>query len=118
MKQAGAVVILALAALVLTGQAGSGKVVEAERFLVRDPTGTIRAELGFMAADGSVELHLADKGGKHRVSLHVNPDGSAGLGAIDKDGKTVRITLGLTPAGLPKRASINNIDNSTLVGVG
>ena len=89
LKATGAVAMIILAGVMLLGQAGPAKVVEAEKFVVRDANGTIRAEL-FGATDGAAELHLADKDGIHRLSVHVNPDDSAGVAILDKDGKTVR----------------------------
>jgi hypothetical protein len=66
LKATGAVAVIILAGLLLMGQAGPTKVVEAEKFVVRDAKGTIRAEL-FGTASGAAELHLADKDGIQRL---------------------------------------------------
>ena len=82
-----------LSSLLLMGQTGPAKVVEAQKFSVRDANGVVRAQLG--VAGGTVELNLADKGGMQRLSVHVDPDGSPGLMLIEKDGKTVRGEMSL-----------------------
>jgi hypothetical protein len=71
--------------LVQTTSAKVGKVLEAERFVLRDADGTSRAELGVM--DGASILLLNDKDGKPGVALSVLPDGPRTVSLLDKDGK-------------------------------
>jgi hypothetical protein len=81
-KRIGGLVLLVVAALVFLGQARqSAPVVEAQRFLIRDPnTGTGRAALSLLQ-DGSVGLSMtaldgkslslsADAGGKREQMVH------------------------------------------------
>ncbi len=42
-------------------------------------------KLGVLS-DGSVHLHLADKGGKPRATLTVEPEGSPAMVLLDKGG--------------------------------
>ncbi len=63
-----------------------GKVLEAERFVLRDADGKNRAELGVM--DGASILFLNDKDGKPGVALSVLPDGPRMVTLLDKNGKT------------------------------
>jgi len=53
----------------------SARIVEAERILIRDDGGRIRAALG-LAADGASTLALADREGTLRATLTVGPDGA------------------------------------------
>ncbi|MEE8492448.1 MAG: tetratricopeptide repeat protein [Nitrospirales bacterium] len=84
----GSVVLVGMAALVLMGQATPtkvAKVVEAEKFVLRDSSGKIRAGLS-VGSDGKVGLAFADKDGKIRAGLGITSDGSPGLALADKDG--------------------------------
>src|SRR3954469_1842395 len=94
------------------------KVLQAERFVVVDPAGKLRAVLGLAAddslslrlydqagkqrlalgvlADGSPSLLLKDPAGKPRAGLLVKADGSPSLGLYDQAGKQ-RLTLGILP---------------------
>ncbi len=64
------------------------KVVEAERFVVRDENGAVRAELGPNLL--GYGLHLFDADGKTRASLAMGPQPlqSVGLKLSDTGGKT------------------------------
>lgn len=87
LKRTGVAALAAIAAVMLMGQALPSKVtklVEAEKFLVRDTAGNPRAWLGFL------------------------PDGSPGLNLIDKDGN-IRMTVGMTPQDTP---SLNLYDTA------
>lgn len=81
LRRVGAAGLLVLSALVLTAQtppAYVSRVVEAERFVVRDAKGTTRAAIG-LAPDGSASLALYDRQGDSRAGLIVRPDGSPGV---------------------------------------
>lgn len=75
------------------------KVVEAEKFIVRDANGTARAELGLN--DSEPTLALFDSKGNRRSRLAVFPDGSSSLWLYDKDG-TARAVLRVRPDGEPQ----------------
>ncbi|HWX24518.1 MAG TPA: hypothetical protein VN083_05720 [Vicinamibacteria bacterium] len=92
--------LLALAALPLMGQAKGGaargtgnKTVEAQHFVVRDEQGQIRAQMG-VNANGGVGLGFI---GQNRLTMGVGLDGAA-LSVIDSSGKT-RILLAIRPDG-------------------
>jgi mono/diheme cytochrome c family protein len=74
------------------------KVVEAERFVLREAGGKPRAELGFN--DGEPSLALFDDRGNRRAGLSVATDGSSSLSLYDKDGKR-RVVLHVRPDGEP-----------------
>ncbi len=83
------VTLAVVAAMVILAQATPtkfGKVLEAERFVLRDTNGSIRAELGFI--DGASVLLLNDKDGKPGVALSVLPDGPRRISLLDRDGRT------------------------------
>ena len=64
MKRIGGIVLLIVAAVVSMGQVGAAPVVEAQRFLIRDPnTGKGRAALSLLP-DGSVGLSITALDGK------------------------------------------------------
>lgn len=73
LKLAGAVIMIAIAAVLLMGQATPSKVVEvveAQRFILRDSKGRNRGGLQVMD-DGRPILHLADENGLTRAELVV-----------------------------------------------
>src|SRR5256884_9549884 len=80
------------------GQAIQGvpKAMEAERFVLRDTGGRVRAALG-MEADGSVGLWLLDSAGKTRAGVGVSREGSPGVALPAQTGKP-RLPLNLTDA--------------------
>lgn len=73
----------------------SAEVVEAERFVLRTPSGETRGEWR-MGESGSSELVLQDANGRSRVRLGLLPDGSTGLSFADGSGNS-RAALGLLP---------------------
>ncbi len=85
-KRAASLGLVVIAALVLMGQAvpKGAMVVEAEKFVVLDTGGKMRAGLGTLP-NGAVVLGFWDKDGKARVRLGVEPDGSSSLGLYDKN---------------------------------
>jgi len=95
----GTAALLAIAALLPRlhpgehGQRNIEKVVEAERFVVRDATGAVRAELA-VEGRGAASLSLFDRDGEHRVRLR-----PSGLYLSDSGG-TQRAALHLTPGAL------------------
>lgn len=91
LKRAGLVVLAGIAALVLMGQAKPDKVaevVEAEKFVLREPSGKLRASLG-VGADDVASLSLMDRVEKPHAVLAASRDGSAALIFYDKDGKSI-----------------------------
>ena len=73
LKLAGAVIMIAIATVLLMGQATPSKVVEvveAQRFILRDSKGINRGGLQVMD-DGRPILHLADENGLTRAELVV-----------------------------------------------
>jgi mono/diheme cytochrome c family protein len=95
-----AVVLLFLVAFVPhAGQARpepGRRVVKAERFVLCDPEGRVRAELG--QGQEAPTLTLYDTKGTDRVSLAVSQDGIAQLALKDREGKN-RIVLAVHPDG-------------------
>jgi hypothetical protein len=71
------------------------KIVEAERFVLRDSNGRIRAELGAGEAS-SIGLKLYDGKGHVRVEVVVAKDGASGLQLWDEHGMP-RVILALDP---------------------
>jgi hypothetical protein len=102
-KQAGAVLFVALAALLVMGQASpGGQVVEAQRFVVRDPsTGRGRAALSLLQ-DGSVGLSILALDGRS-LSLSADAGGNMGLTLYDRNRK-LRAELFSGPDGSPALA--------------
>lgn len=77
------------AALVIVNQAMParlGKILEAERFVLRDAEGRYRAELGFI--DGASVLLLNDRNERPGVALSVLPNGPRRLHLLDREGRT------------------------------
>ncbi|MFQ5847344.1 MAG: hypothetical protein ACE5IQ_06660 [Candidatus Methylomirabilales bacterium] len=101
MKRVGVGSMALIAAVVLMGQAmpkPMAKVVEAEKFVLRDARGTARAWLD-MSAD-SVNLALADRDEQSRAFVYVQADGTAGLAFFDKD-RARRVGLFVSADGSP-----------------
>jgi hypothetical protein len=91
LKRIGFAVLAGITALVLMGQAKPDKVaevVEAEKFVLREPSGKLRASLG-VGADGVASLSLTDRAEKPHAVLAASRDGSAALIFYDKDGKSI-----------------------------
>ena len=81
MKQAGAVALILAAAVLLMGQAPATRTVEANEFVLKDSSGTVRGR--FSTYEQNTHLWLYDANGKSRMWLHVG-----GLVLWDNDGKT------------------------------
>jgi hypothetical protein len=97
LRLAGVILLLALVAVGAMGQVlpkAVPKVVEAERFVVRDTRGKISATLGAGSGTTTPALSLADQNGKLRAGLAVLSDGAVGLVLADKDGN-LRASIGL-----------------------
>ncbi len=62
------------------------RVVEAERFILKDDTGETRAILG-IASENTVCLSLCDRQGKTRVGVSVDQDGVPQLNFFDKSAR-------------------------------
>lgn len=129
LKRIGAVVLAGLTAVILTGQATLRKVprvVEAEKFVLKDAKGDVRGML-MMAPDGSPSLALFGQGtvllsvgadgepslallGKDKkgvAAIGVGSDGSPGLAIMDKSGK-LRAAMGSVKHG-PTRTPIHSL---------
>jgi hypothetical protein len=97
---------LAIAALLLLGQSaprsapGGGRVLEAERFVLRDARGRAGATLGW-EADGAPRLAVHDPAGHPRAVMTVGAGGAPGLTLLDPDGATARAALVVGPDGAP-----------------
>lgn len=98
LRLAGVVLLLVGAALATAGVAHPAPppVLEAQRFLVRDPAGRPRAVLG-VVGDASA-LNLYDRAGTGRASLTVDADGGSRLGFFDREGRS-RVALDLAGDG-------------------
>jgi hypothetical protein len=78
---------LGAVALVTIGAAiPRGRIVEAQKFVLKDPTGRVRAELGPSDSDRQIALRFKDATGSPRVTLGVE-DESALLVLGDKTGR-------------------------------
>lgn len=86
MKQAGAVVLAMISAVVLMGQVPPNKVVDAEVIILRDAKGKPRGGL-FVNSDGLVALALSDMDGITRAEVGVRADGTTHLLFRDKTSK-------------------------------
>jgi hypothetical protein len=99
---------LAIAAVGLLGQsaapparsAASSRVIEGERFVLRDAGGRIGATLGWEASDAP-RLALHDPAGQPRAILSVGAGGAPGLTLFAADGQTARAALVVGPDGAP-----------------
>ncbi len=110
LKVAGTIVFLVLVAVGAMGQVlpkAVPKVVEAERFVLRDARGKMLATLG---TDGLV---LADQNGKFRAALGVGTDGSASL-IFDDQNEKPRVTLGVLDDGTPHLALLDQNEKPRL----
>jgi hypothetical protein len=86
LKRAGLVALALTAVLLLTGQARSNRVLEANRFVLRDSSGQVRAELK-TEEDSSPRLVLFDAHGGGRAWLDLNKKGEPALRFWDASGK-------------------------------
>ena len=101
LKQAGVVVLAVIAAVVLMGQATKGKVakvVEAEKFVLRDADGKGRARLESLPS-GLVRLALLDKDENIQSVLGVGIVGTPSLVLAGRNNKTILTTSFLSVSG-------------------
>lgn len=105
MKLAGLAITLPWIAIAMAAASGRDdgpkaipKVVEAERFVLRDRDGKARAELFVDPDDGLAGLLLTTPDGETPIALAARPDGNAALGFRDKDGND-RGGLAVVPDG-------------------
>ena len=108
LKKAGVAALSTIVAVVLMAQAlpsRVAKLVEAERFLVRDTAGKPRATLGLLP-DGSPSLNLIDEDGNIRMAVGMKPEGSPSLNLYDKT-QTNRAVLATLPDGSPALVLFN-----------
>ena len=73
-------------------------IVEAERFVLRDASGVVRARLS-ADAQGRTSLTLLDKSERSRVALGIAADGAPILVFGDADGRTTRMELSVRADG-------------------
>ena len=107
----GALALLGASALVLMGQTAPSPVVntlEAERFVLRDGAGNVRASLG-LRPDGTAALVLADDTQQERVVLSVTAPGLAGLDLSDRTGH-LRAGLGVRADGAAQLSLLDQGD--------
>ena len=84
------------------GQPRKPKTVEAERFILRDAAGNVRALLG-MDSEGGTFLHLNDQG-RNAIELCVKGDGSRFLAVRDRDGDIRACLVRVIGRGGPEHA--------------
>jgi len=92
------VAALGLAAIALMGQRSGPRVVEAERFVLRDAAGRTRAELR-VDGEQSVVLRFKDTDGMPRLT--VGTENSAALIVLNERGGKLRAGLVSLPHGAP-----------------
>jgi hypothetical protein len=90
---------LGTAALAVTGAAAPRRVVEAQKFVIRDAAGHVRAELGPSEGDKEVVLRFRDLGGTSRVTLGLEGETSL-LVLGDKTGRP-RVGVATLAQGAP-----------------
>jgi len=97
-KRLTAVLFFVITALVVTGISVPRKVakeIEAERFVLRDASGKVRASLGF-SEDERMGLTLFDKSGKNRIWLGVlDKNNTVSLALRNQKGE-LRVGIGVT----------------------
>ncbi len=109
LKQAGVVALAVIVAVGLMGQVTQGKVakvVEAEKFVLRDKSGKTRAFLG-VGDEGTVVLDLNDQDENIVVNLGVTANGDAVLSFIKND----EIHVGLTFNDATRMSSLILLDD-------
>jgi len=89
LKQAGVVALAVISAVVLMGQATGkvAKVIEAEKFVLRNSAGKVVAMLGVPQRWGYPQMHFYDQEKKVAVLGIVREDGSPGLRLYDGNDK-------------------------------
>ena len=111
LKLLGALALLGLAALTLMGQTAPTPVantLEAERFVLRDGAGNVRASLG-LRPDGTAALALADDTQRERLVLSVTAPGLAGLDLSDRAGQ-LRAGLNVRADGTAQLSLLDQAD--------
>ncbi len=101
-RDVGVVTLAVIAAVVLMGQATAtkvAKVVEAEEFVLRDDSGTVRSRLE--VRDDTVSLTFLDENGEKRLSLGVESNSSPWVKLLAKHGS---IRLDVDDHGSPRLA--------------
>ncbi len=122
LKQVGAVALIIAAAVLLMGQASPQRTVEANEFVLKDSSGTVRGR--FSTYEQNTHLWLYDANGKSRLWLHVG-----GLVLWDNDGKTraalsmneeetILDLIGTNGGGLTIRWLLRGRPNITMTGRG
>ena len=92
LKQAGAVALIVVAAILLMGQAATKKTVEANEFILKDASGKVRAKL-FMKE--GPDLVFYDSNGKDLAWLGVHPLLGPTLSFYSANGKSGPLRDGL-----------------------
>jgi hypothetical protein len=84
-------VLLGGVTLVAAQERGNLRTVEAERFLLKDANGRVRADLGIDKDKNSARLLLSDENEKVRLNVSVFPEGP-GIAMFDENG-AIRYTV-------------------------
>jgi hypothetical protein len=95
LKHGGLVLLLASMALIVMGQVGPPRTLDAQSFVLRDSAGIKRAELA--VANASPSLRFFDAHGKTHIALEESSNSSAFGPRIELSGEEdkVRLSLGL-----------------------
>ncbi len=98
-KKAGALAVFGIALLIVAGaqKGAEPKVIDAERYILRDKDGKVRMELA-VDERKNVGLILLDQNGNKPLSLGVTADGRPAIALSRADGKR-QVTLAFTPTG-------------------
>jgi hypothetical protein len=75
-KQFGVTALIVLVSVVVMGQVPSGKTVEANEFILRDGSGTVRARLSMDETRSGPEMVLLDEKGRPRIKLEGGGQGA------------------------------------------
>ena len=95
LKRAGLTLLLLPAAVLLMGQTGPTRTIEAQSFVLKDSAGHVRAALAML--DAHPTLRLFDAKGKIRIALDgssESPDSGSRIWLAGEDDKS-RLSLGL-----------------------
>ncbi len=118
MKLAGLLVLVGIAAVIVMGQAEPSrvaKVIEAEKFVLRDTSGITRAVLGTIDPSGWAGLILFDKNPYRRSISLGTPDPF--LQFHTKEGNGVRVRLGATDTAMGLAVTDKNAAVGVSLGV-
>jgi len=92
LKKLGGAGLALFSLFLLIGAGASGqRTIEAESFIVKDPSGKVRAVLGTADPYNAPGLVMYDQEGHPNILLHLTGDGDPGLWLYEKD--TVRATM-------------------------